>query len=62
MKNIIDVLDDTSVAIYEEKRGALESNDAETKMRVLEGRDLMSVMCTCAHAAGWVSSLMVLTV
>ncbi|GJE97231.1 cytochrome P450 [Phanerochaete sordida] len=44
MKNILDVLNDTSVAIYEEKRAALASDDAETKMRVLEGRDLMSVM------------------
>ncbi|GJE97234.1 cytochrome P450 [Phanerochaete sordida] len=38
------VLADTSRAIYSQKKIALESDDAELKMRVLEGRDLMSVM------------------
>ncbi|EKM58812.1 uncharacterized protein PHACADRAFT_112917 [Phanerochaete carnosa HHB-10118-sp] len=44
MKYILDVLDSTSRKIVREKGIALESNDAELKMRILEGRDLMSVM------------------
>lgn len=44
VKTIFDVLHDTSTAIYTEKKIALDSDDPELKMRVLEGRDLMSVM------------------
>ena len=50
VRRIIDiqrVLADTSREIYTQKKIALESDDAELKMRVLEGRDLMSVMRTC---------------
>lgn len=47
MKSILDVLDSTSRQIYTEKKTAIDSNDEELKMRVLEGRDLMSVMRTC---------------
>ncbi|GJE97230.1 cytochrome P450 [Phanerochaete sordida] len=44
LKAIVDVLTSTSRSIYAEKQAALESDAAETKMRVLEGRDLMSVL------------------
>ncbi|EKM56480.1 uncharacterized protein PHACADRAFT_253633 [Phanerochaete carnosa HHB-10118-sp] len=44
MKDILDVLESTSWRIYTEKKVALDSNDEGLKMRVLEGRDLMSVM------------------
>ena len=47
LKAIVDVLTSTSRSIYAEKQAALESDDKETKMRVLEGRDLMSVLRTC---------------
>ncbi|GJE97228.1 cytochrome P450 [Phanerochaete sordida] len=44
IKAIKDVLDRTSHAIYAAKKAALAGDDAESKMRVVEGRDLMSVL------------------
>ena len=44
MKSILDILDDTSRRIYAEKMAALDSNDEDLKIKVTEGRDLMSVM------------------
>ena len=47
MKSILDTLDDTSRSIYAEKKAALDSNDEDLKIKVTEGRDLMSVMRKC---------------
>ncbi|EKM58872.1 uncharacterized protein PHACADRAFT_88318 [Phanerochaete carnosa HHB-10118-sp] len=44
MKALLDVLDSTSRQIYAEKKIALDSNDEELKIKVMEGRDLMSVL------------------
>lgn len=49
MKDLIDVLDNTSRQIYAKKKIALDSNDEELKIKISEGRDLMSVMRTCAY-------------
>lgn len=49
MKSIIDVFESTSWQIYTEKKIALDSNDEELNMRVLEGQDLMSVMRSCKY-------------
>ena len=47
MKSILDTLHDTSRSIYDEKKAALDSNDEDIKIKVTEGRDLMSVMREC---------------
>ena len=44
MKAIIDTMDSTSRDIYEKKKHALMTDDMELKMKVEEGKDLMSVL------------------
>lgn len=45
MEAIIDVMDSTSRSIYKKKKLALMANDEELKLKVEEGKDLMSVLC-----------------
>lgn len=44
LKGIVDVMDSTSRMLYEEKKNALSSGEVDMKLRVEEGKDLMSVL------------------
>lgn len=45
-KHIIDTMDATLRRIYSQKLNALNSDDEDMKIRVDEGKDLMSIICT----------------
>ena len=54
MKWIIDTMDATSRTIFNQKKKAFRANDQELKIKMDEGKDLMSVLRRCFSA--WINS------
>ena len=46
VKTVVGVMHATSLGIYQRQLKALHSNDDETNIKVQEGKDLMSILCT----------------
>jgi hypothetical protein len=44
MRDIVDVLTNTSVEIFEEKKKALEKGDTTVTQQIEEGNDIMSIL------------------
>ena len=44
LRNISDVLYETSVEIFESKKAALEAGDSALKQQVGEGKDILSIL------------------
>jgi hypothetical protein len=44
LRDIVDVLQNTAVEIYEAKQKALAEGDGEAEMKVSEGKDIMSIL------------------
>jgi hypothetical protein len=44
LRDIVDVLQNTAVEIYEAKQKTLAEGDRETEMKVSEGKDIMSIL------------------
>lgn len=47
LKRFVDTMDERSHAIYYDKRRALLTGDEALKQQIGEGKDIMSVLCTC---------------
>lgn len=52
LKAIVDTMDATSRMIYQQKRDALAAGEVGLRLKVEEGRDLMSVLCASRRALG----------
>ena len=50
MKRVIDTMYATSRMIFDQKKKALRANDQELKIKMEEGKDLMSVLRKCFSA------------
>ena len=46
MRDIVDVLANTSAEIYEEKKKALEKGDVTVTQQIDQGNDIMSILST----------------
>jgi hypothetical protein len=44
-RDIVDIMDKTSVEIFEQKRRALEQGDQAVLQQVGRGKDIMSILC-----------------
>ena len=47
LKSIVDVMHERSVEIYKLKKQALDQGDEAVAHQVGEGKDIMSILCTC---------------
>ena len=47
MRDIVDVLTNTSVEIFEEKKKALEKGDAIVTQQIEEANDIMGILSAC---------------
>ena len=45
MKTICDVINERSLAIYNEKKAAIERGDQELLLAMGEGKDMLSILC-----------------
>ena len=52
MRDIVDVLANTSAEIYEEKKKALEKGDVTVTQQIDQGNDIMSILSTY-HLLPW---------
>lgn len=48
VKRIVDIMHNTSVEIFTAKKMALSEGDEAVMKQVGEGKDIMSVLCTCS--------------
>lgn len=48
MKEIVDIIDRTTKEVYHSKKAALTAGDKQLALEVAEGKDIMTVLRTCA--------------
>jgi hypothetical protein len=46
-QEIVDIMDRTSVEIFERKRSALQQGDEAVLQQIGHGKDIMSILCRC---------------
>jgi hypothetical protein len=56
LRDIIDVLQNTAVEIYEAKQKALAEGDREAELKISEGKDIMSILCQFLIFLSWFSA------
>ena len=52
LRDVVDVLNNTAIEIFEEKKKALEEGDEAVTQQIGKGKDIMSILSAC-HIPPW---------
>ena len=49
LRDVVDVLNNTAIEIFEEKKKALEEGDESVTLQISKGKDIMSILSAYRH-------------